>query len=74
MAKKPTKLQTWIQSIDWENWTHMNGKHWDICQVLYCKLDWVRENLTDDELIETIDRVQEIITRLDEKQLAKLLK
>lgn len=74
--------------INWENWIvdkdysgkSKDGEYWDITEVLYCKLDWIKERLKEDknqeddnsEFIETLEIVQKILEKLDEEKLKKL--
>lgn len=77
--------------INWENWVvdkdytgkSKDGEYWDITEVLYCKLDWIKERLEEDnqynseeddnsEFVEALEIVQKILEKLDEEKLKKL--
>jgi len=59
------KLSEISQGITWDNWIK------EVTEVLYCQLDWVKENLPaedDDnyELHDIIIKVQELLTAMSE--------
>lgn len=75
-------LDTIIGDITWDNWSD-GGKMWDVCQVLYCKLDWLTEYLANvalegvpspeiDEHIDTIEQLQSLLECLNERKLRSL--
>lgn len=60
------------QDIDFDNFTDENtGKTWKTSQVLYCRLDWLKENLKDEdeEGKETIDYLQQIIEAIQKANI-----
>jgi len=65
------KLAEISQGISWDNWTKEDkpDEFWKVTEVLYCQLDWVKENLPpedDDnyEFHDTITKVQELLTAM----------
>jgi hypothetical protein len=59
--------------IDWEAWTTDDDgpresdtpSHWTVLQVLYCKLNWLREELGEDhEHADLLHHVQSIVETL----------
>ena len=59
-----------IEEIEWGNWEHLdedgNEKgHWTVCEVLYSKLDAIKDYIGDDhdkdEMRDTLEQVQSII-------------
>ena len=53
---------------NWENWENDDGTWWDIEQVLFCKLDWLLEELgKDSEHYETVKTMQDIIEAMQKK-------
>lgn len=65
------------QEITWDNWiedqdgkylTDENGnyKYWKVTQVLFCKLEWIKKNLSDDddEHFDTIEQIQDLLTAM----------
>lgn len=85
-TKNKTTLDDIIAAQSWDNWEQDaeydgNGKdgYWDICEVLHCKLEWLKEQLDadnddDQEHLDTIDYVQDLLGMLDEKKLRKIAK
>lgn len=72
MEKVITALQALIPDISWDNWVkEETGEHWKVTEVLYCKLDWVIEELMSrnedgdlDEHLDTLSAVQGVIEAL----------
>ena len=67
--------------IDWSNWKHNEGepteKPWEISEVLFCRLDWLKEQIESgtvekDEAKDTINMIQTFITGIKDKDLRKL--
>lgn len=72
--------------IDWDNWERDDIEaprrtYFDLCEVLHCKLDWIRDRMELDctdkdnedaglsEHIDTIRQVQDLLGLLDEKKI-----
>jgi hypothetical protein len=72
-------LDSIIAAQSWDNWQdEETGEPWDICQVLHCKLEWLKEQLDptaheDAEHLDTIGYVQDILGMLGEKKLRKII-
>ena len=70
VANTENKLAEISQGITWDNWTKEDkpDEFWKVTEVLYCQLDWVKENLPkedeDDnyELHNIVTKVQELLT------------
>ncbi len=56
--------------ISWDNFEvdENTGREWKTTEVLYCKLDWVKENIqaqgNTGELLEAIEQTQRIMTAI----------
>lgn len=67
-------LQDIAQDINWDNFTDKGTSElWKTSQVLYCRLDWVKDNLPDDEdneeLQETIELLQELVESIQKANI-----
>lgn len=65
------KLAEISREITWDNWTKEDkpNEFWKVTEVLYCQLDWVKENLPkeDDnnyELYDIVTKVQGLLTAM----------
>lgn len=58
-------LRKLSESMCWENWQNANGEFFSVLEVLYCKLEWVREHFEagheDTEMGDIIEDVQQVI-------------
>lgn len=63
MENKIEKLvQKANNAICWDNWSDdETGKPYKLGEVYFSKLEWIRENLDDEELLGIIDDLQETI-------------
>jgi hypothetical protein len=68
-----------IKDINWGNWEKEKHEedeqteYFDLCEVFYNKLEWVKENLLEDEHIDTIIQVQELLLLLNENKIKTIL-
>lgn len=66
------KLAEISQGTTWDNWENEDkpGEYWKVTEVLYCQLDWVKENLPKEnegdnyELYDIVTKVQELLTAM----------
>ena len=78
------KYDRLANEINWENWEHEGKKsgkgeakkYFQISEVLYCRLDWLREQIETgtvdkDEAFDTIKMTQDIISGIKDSQLKK---
>ena len=77
-------LDNIISEINWDNWKvdeDYKGKskdeYWDLSEVLYCKLNWIKELIQqyegeDGEEIDTINQMQALLELIDEEKLKDL--
>jgi hypothetical protein len=79
MANKKEKSRTDIllsvsQQIEWYNWKdETTGNHWEVSEVLYCRLGWILEqiksgNLDKQEATDTLKMTQEFIETITDCQ------
>jgi len=55
-------ITTANNAITWDNWSDDDGNPYKLGEVYYCKLDWIKETLDeDDEAYFTIEDLQETI-------------
>ena len=85
MAEKTvieSRYEKLVNKITWDNWekTELDGKgniqHWEISEVLYCRLDWLKEQIKSDtiekdEALETIKMAQVLISGITDNQLKR---
>ena len=78
MKNGKKKYDELVNEIDWSNWKHNEGtpkeKPWEISEVLYCRLDWLKEQLESntvelDEAKDTIKMLQTFITGIKDKDI-----
>ena len=72
------------QEISWDNWKdEETGKYWEVPEVLYCKLSWVIERLSEDdqfndeennnsEYIDTLLQCSKLLETLDDNGIKKI--
>lgn len=77
---KESKYDKLANEIEWGNWIHNEGeqneKYWQISEVLYCRLDWLKEQLESntlekDEALQTIEMLQVFVSGIKDEQLKK---
>lgn len=64
-----------LNDICWDNWTHEDGSYFTTPQVLYCKMEWLKELLNEvvgnnenySEHFDTIEQVQKLLNILNGK-------
>lgn len=79
------KLEDLINEISWDNWKveedykgkSKDGEYWDITEVLYCKLEWLKELVKEEienneEEIDTVNQVQKLLELIDESKIRKI--
>jgi hypothetical protein len=80
MKNGKQKYDELVNEIDWSNWVHNEGtpkeKLWEISEVLYCRLDWLKEQLESntveiDEAKDTIEMLQIFITGIKDTDLKR---
>ena len=67
------------QEISWDNWKdEETGKYWEVLEVLFCKLQWVLEKLSQEdedinsELIDALMQCQKLLETLDDNGIKKI--
>ena len=67
------------QEISWDNWKdEETGKHWEVPEVLYSKLQWTLEKLSQEdedinsELIDALIQCQKLLETLDDNGIKKI--
>lgn len=77
------KFDNLMKDITWDNWekdaegNHEEVKYFDLCEVFYNKLEWVKENieisLEDMEHYDTLEQVQVLLSLLSEEKIKSIL-
>ena len=67
------------QEISWDNWKdEETGKYWKVPEVLYSKLQWTLEKLSQEdedinsELIDALIQCQKLLETLDDNGIKKI--
>ena len=67
------------QEISWDNWKdEETGKYWGVPEVLYSKLQWVLEKLSQEdedinsEIIDALIQCQKLLETLDDNGIKKI--
>ena len=67
------------QEISWDNWKdEETGNYWEVPEVLYSKLQWVLEKLSQEdedinsELINALIQCQKLLETLDDNGIKKI--
>ena len=72
------------QEMSWDNWKDdETGDYWNVPEVLYCKLQWLKERLIEDdqyndeendnsEFIDTITQCSKLLETLDDNGIKKI--
>ena len=67
------------QEISWDNWKdEETGKYWEVSEVLYSKLQWTLEKLSQEdedinsELIDALIQCQKLLETLDNNGIKKI--
>jgi len=77
-----SKYEKLVNEIIWDNWEKTeldkagNVKYWEISEVLYCRLDWLKEQIKSDtvekdEVLDTISMLQILISGITDNQLKR---
>ena len=68
------------QEISWDNWKDgKTGNYWEVPEVLYSKLQWVLEKLSQEdedinsELIDALIQCQKLLETLDDNGIKKII-
>lgn len=60
-----TQLQTAYNAINWDNWTNENtNEPMKLGDVYWNKLEWMKDHLEDEEMLDIIDDLQMTIVPL----------
>ncbi len=67
------------QEISWDNWKdEERGNYWEVPEVLYSKLQWTLEKLSQEdedinsELIDALIQCQKLLETLDDNGIKKI--
>ena len=67
------------QEISWDNWKDKEtGNYWEVPEVLYSKLQWTLEKLSQEdedinsELIDALIQCQKLLETLDDNGIKKI--
>ena len=67
------------QEISWDNWKdEKTGNYWEVPEVLYSKLQWTLEKLSQEdedinsELIDALIQCQKLLETLDDNGIKKI--
>ena len=67
------------QEISWDNWKdEETGNYWEVPEVLYSKLQWTLEKLSQEdedinsELIDALIQCQKLLETLDDSGIKKI--
>ena len=67
------------QEISWDNWKdEETGNYWEVPEVLYSKLQWTLEKLSQEdedinsELIDSLIQCQKLLETLDDNGIKKI--
>jgi len=72
MTKKE-KSQSIIDSIEWSNWKREDGTYWTTNEVLYCKIQWIKEELGEDsEHIDTLEQLESVLNLINIDKIAEI--
>lgn len=68
------------QEISWDNWKdEETGNYWEVPEVLYSKLQWTLEKLSQEdedinsELIDALIQCQKLLETLDDNGIKKII-
>ena len=68
------------QEISWDNWKdEKTGNYWEVPEVLYSKLQWTLEKLSQEdedinsELIDALIQCQKLLETLDDNGIKKII-
>lgn len=75
------KFDRLLNEINWENWQKEDAdcelidEPFDITEVFYCKLQWIKEDLSlnKEEHLDTIEQIQTLLSLLDEEKIKRIL-
>jgi hypothetical protein len=50
-----------LNTINWENWEEEDGTYYKLGDVYFNKLEWLKEHIEDEEMLDIITDLQETI-------------
>lgn len=50
-----------LNNINWDNWEEEDGTYYKLGDVYWNKLEWMKEHVKDDEMLDIINDLQENI-------------
>lgn len=50
-----------LNTINWSNWEDEDGSYFKLGDVYYSKLEWLKEHIEDEEMLDIINDLQETI-------------
>lgn len=50
-----------LNTINWDNWEEEDGTYYKLGDVYWNKLEWMKEHIEDEEMIDIINDLQETI-------------
>lgn len=53
--------KTALNTINWSNWEDEDGSYFKLGDVYYSKLEWMKEHIEDEEMLDIINDLQETI-------------
>jgi hypothetical protein len=56
-----TYTQTALNRVNWDNWEEEDGSYFKLGDVYFNKLEWLKEHIEDEEMLDIITDLQETI-------------
>lgn len=53
--------KTALNTINWSNWEEEDGTYYKLGDVYFNKLEWLKEHIEDEEMLDIINDLQETI-------------
>lgn len=53
--------KTALNTINWSNWEEEDGTYYKLGDVYFNKLEWMKEHIEDEEMLDIINDLQETI-------------
>jgi hypothetical protein len=50
-----------LNTINWDNWEEEDGTYYKLGDVYWNKLEWMKEHIEDEEMLDIINDLQETI-------------
>jgi hypothetical protein len=50
-----------LNNINWDNWEEEDGTYYKLGDVYWNKLEWMKEHIEDEEMLDIINDLQETI-------------